>query len=87
MALLKPMDFGFFYAPYDPADPVKHPGQLHGTTGPMTGPSAPSRAGEHRAADRQLHRHRARPASARALLPHLPHLAAGTSVRSRGKCR
>ena len=29
-ALLEPMDFGFFYEPYDPADPVKHPGQLHG---------------------------------------------------------
>ena len=28
--LLKPMDFGFLYERYDPADPVKHPGQLHG---------------------------------------------------------
>ena len=34
MALLKPMDFGFFYEPYDPADPVKHPGQLHGVYWP-----------------------------------------------------
>ena len=32
--LLKPMDFRFFYAPYDPADPVKHPGQLHGVYWP-----------------------------------------------------
>ncbi len=32
--LLKPMDFAFFYEPYDPADPVKHPGQLHGTYRP-----------------------------------------------------
>ncbi len=29
-ALLRPMDFGLFYAPFDPADPVKHPGQFHG---------------------------------------------------------
>jgi hypothetical protein len=28
-ALLKPMDFGFFYSPYDAADPKKHPGQFH----------------------------------------------------------
>jgi hypothetical protein len=28
-ALLKPMDFGFFYGPYDAADPKKHPGQFH----------------------------------------------------------
>jgi len=28
--LMGPMDFGFFYEPYDPADPLKHPGQLHG---------------------------------------------------------
>ena len=28
------MDFGFFYEPYDPADPVKHPGQLHGVYWP-----------------------------------------------------
>lgn len=27
--LLQPMDFRFFYDPYDPADPVRHPGQLH----------------------------------------------------------
>jgi hypothetical protein len=27
-ALLEPMDFGFLYAPFDPADPVKHPGLL-----------------------------------------------------------
>ncbi len=27
--LLLPMDFRFFYDPYDPADPVSHPGQLH----------------------------------------------------------
>ena len=26
--LLEPMDFRFFYDPYDPADPVRHPGQL-----------------------------------------------------------
>ena len=32
--LLKPMDFRFFYEPYDPADPVKHPGQLHGVYWP-----------------------------------------------------
>jgi hypothetical protein len=30
-ALLTPMDFGFFYDAYDPADPLKHPGQLRGT--------------------------------------------------------
>ncbi len=29
-ALLAPMDFGFFYVPFDPADPVKRPGQLRG---------------------------------------------------------
>jgi len=29
-ALLAPMDFRFFYEPYDPADPVKHPGLLRG---------------------------------------------------------
>ena len=28
--LLKPMDFGFFYVPFDPADPTGHPGQIHG---------------------------------------------------------
>ena len=28
-ALLKPMDFGFFYGPYDAADPKNHPGQFH----------------------------------------------------------
>ena len=27
-ALLAPMDFGFFYDPYNPADPLTHPGQL-----------------------------------------------------------
>ena len=27
--LLQPMDFRFFYDPYDAADPVNHPGQLH----------------------------------------------------------
>jgi hypothetical protein len=27
--LLEPMDFRFFYDPYDSADPVAHPGQLH----------------------------------------------------------
>jgi hypothetical protein len=27
--LLAPMDFRFFYDPYNPADPVGHPGQLH----------------------------------------------------------
>ena len=32
--LLKPMDFGFFYEPFDPDDPVKHPGQLHGVYWP-----------------------------------------------------
>jgi hypothetical protein len=32
--LLEPMDFRFFYEPYDPADPVKHPGQLHGVYWP-----------------------------------------------------
>ena len=29
-ALLGPMDFGFFYVPFDPADHVKRPGQLRG---------------------------------------------------------
>lgn len=29
-ALLEPMDFGFFYVPFDPIDPVKRPGQFHG---------------------------------------------------------
>jgi hypothetical protein len=33
-ALLKPMDFGFFYEPYDASDPVNHPGQLHGVYRP-----------------------------------------------------
>ena len=33
-ALLEPMDFRFFYEPYDPADPVKHPGLLHGVYWP-----------------------------------------------------
>lgn len=28
--LLAPMDFGFFHVPFDPADPVKKPGQFHG---------------------------------------------------------
>jgi hypothetical protein len=28
-ALLGPMDFAFLYAPFDPADPIKHPGLLH----------------------------------------------------------
>ena len=28
--LLNPMDFGFFYAPFDPASPVERPGQFHG---------------------------------------------------------
>jgi Putative glucoamylase/Protein of unknown function (DUF3131) len=32
--LLKPMDFGFFYEAYDPADPVRHPGQLRGVYWP-----------------------------------------------------
>jgi hypothetical protein len=27
--LLEPMDFGFLYEPFDPADPVQHPGLLH----------------------------------------------------------
>ena len=27
--LLEPIDFRFFYDPYDAADPVRHPGQLH----------------------------------------------------------
>jgi hypothetical protein len=30
-ALLKPMDFGFFYDAYDPAGPLKHPGQIRGS--------------------------------------------------------
>jgi hypothetical protein len=29
-ALLRPMDFAFFYTPFDPADPFNHPGQFHG---------------------------------------------------------
>ena len=29
-ALLGPMDFGFFYVPFDPKDPVHRPGQFHG---------------------------------------------------------
>jgi Putative glucoamylase len=32
--LLKPMDFGFFYAAYDPADPVRNPGLLRGVYWP-----------------------------------------------------
>jgi hypothetical protein len=27
--LLEPIDFRFFYDPYDVADPIHHPGQLH----------------------------------------------------------
>jgi hypothetical protein len=27
--IVQPMDFGFFYDPYDAVDPVTHPGQLH----------------------------------------------------------
>ena len=34
MQLLKPMDFGFFFAAYDPADPVRHPGLLRGVYWP-----------------------------------------------------
>ena len=30
-ALLKPMDFGFFYAPYHADDPTNYPGQIRGT--------------------------------------------------------
>ena len=30
-ALLKPMDFSFFYVPYNPADPKHHPGQMLGS--------------------------------------------------------
>src|SRR6185312_10159291 len=30
-AVLKPMDFRFFYDAYDPADPLKHPGQIRGS--------------------------------------------------------
>jgi|GEM_PF-2672531 len=29
-ALLEPMNFGFFYDPYDPNDPIAHPGLLRG---------------------------------------------------------
>ena len=29
-ALLRTMDFAFFYKPYDPSDPAKHPGLIHG---------------------------------------------------------
>ncbi|MBX6313599.1 MAG: DUF3131 domain-containing protein [Isosphaeraceae bacterium] len=29
-ALLRPMNFGLFYDPYDPADPIAHPGLLRG---------------------------------------------------------
>jgi hypothetical protein len=29
--LVKPMDFHFFYDAYDPADPLKHPGQIRGS--------------------------------------------------------
>ena len=29
-AILKPMDFGFFYEPYVAADPLDHPGQIRG---------------------------------------------------------
>jgi hypothetical protein len=29
-ALLQPMDFGFFYEPFDAAEPKKHPGLMHG---------------------------------------------------------
>ncbi|MHC5538654.1 glucoamylase family protein [Singulisphaera rosea] len=29
-AILEPMDFAFFYDPYDPANPVAHPGLLYG---------------------------------------------------------
>jgi hypothetical protein len=32
--LLEPMNFGFFYEPYNAADPRKHPGQLHGVYRP-----------------------------------------------------
>ena len=28
--LLAPMDFGFFYEPWNPDDPIHHPGQFHG---------------------------------------------------------
>src|SRR5262249_54140393 len=28
--LAGPMDFGFFYVPFDPADPRAHPGLMHG---------------------------------------------------------
>jgi hypothetical protein len=29
-ALLKPMNFGFFYGPFDQTDPLNHPGHFHG---------------------------------------------------------
>ncbi len=29
-ALLGPMDLGFFYVPFDPANPIERPGQFHG---------------------------------------------------------
>ena len=29
-ALLEPMDFAFFYMPYDRSDPARHPGLIHG---------------------------------------------------------
>lgn len=29
-ALIRPMDFHFFYAPFEAADPTRHPGVLHG---------------------------------------------------------
>jgi hypothetical protein len=41
-ALLKPMDFHFFYDAYDPTDPLKHPGQIRGSfelDTPTFGPS------------------------------------------------
>jgi hypothetical protein len=36
-ALLEPMNFGFFYDPYDPSDPVGHPGLLRGGYWPDNG--------------------------------------------------
>ena len=32
--LLRPMDFGFFYVAFDPADPANRPGQFHGGYSP-----------------------------------------------------
>ena len=72
-ALLRPMDFGFFYEPYDPGrTPEPSGADSRALLRRRQDVRRPYGHPEHRAADRQLHRDRARPDSPGALLPHRP---------------